>query len=253
MKPGERLFETQGALFAVACSANPHARNRERTLLTGLLGAQPGERVLDVPAGIGYLADGFSSISGEGPRVICVEPVGSLAIAIDRRHSILSAGLDSLPFADNSVDRVGSLSGLIRLYERTDLLREVFRVLRPGGRFVAADVQANTPPAAFIERGVRRYSSIVPARSFPHTGELSVELTDAGFVHVREQHLACPWCFEDARSMGAFCRTLFAMGQADIQDVINELRATLPVFSHRIGLFLGWSQVYAVGEKPAEQ
>ncbi|MCB1875096.1 MAG: methyltransferase domain-containing protein [Chromatiales bacterium] len=245
-------FAGGSALFRLACDANPLARNRERVLMTGLLDTQPGDNVLDVPAGIGYLADGFVRFSDQGPQVVCVEPISSLAAAIDRRHFVLNAGLDSLPFPDSSMDRVGSLSGLIRLPERTDLFREVYRVLRPGGRFVIAEVQEDTPPANFIDQVVRRYSCFAPNGKFPRSGELSTELSDLGFVHVREQHLACPWCFPDAQAMGNFCHSLFGMVDTDVQGVLRELRACLPVFSHRLGLFLGWSQVYAVGEKPLQ-
>ncbi len=109
--------------------------------LIGEARLEPGQRVLDVGCGTGSLAVRIRS-QLPGVEVIGLDP-DPKALAIARRKAA-RAGVevrfeegygDALPFADACFDRVTSSLMLhhLELATRNAMLREVLRVLRPGG------------------------------------------------------------------------------------------------------------------------
>jgi SAM-dependent methyltransferase len=102
---------------------------------------RPGHRVLDVACGTGILAreaarrlDGEGSVEGldASPGMLAV--AGRLAPAIGYREGVA----ESLPYEDGSFDAVVSQFGLMFFKDRTGALREMMRVMAPGGSLAIA-------------------------------------------------------------------------------------------------------------------
>jgi arsenite methyltransferase len=104
-----------------------------------------GDTVLDVGTGTGLIAFGALEMVGENGTVIfsdissdCLDYCRSFAeeAGISNRCQFVHAPIEDLSaFADSSVDVVTSRSVLIYTSEKQRAFNEVFRVLRPGGRF----------------------------------------------------------------------------------------------------------------------
>lgn len=115
-----------------------------------------GERVLDVACGTGALARAAAKRVAPGGQVIGLDPSdGMLAVAARRAPQIewRKGVAESLPFPDGSMEAVVSQFGLMFFSDRVGALREMLRVLRPGGRLaVAVWAALETCPAyvAFI-------------------------------------------------------------------------------------------------------
>jgi 2-polyprenyl-3-methyl-5-hydroxy-6-metoxy-1,4-benzoquinol methylase len=98
------------------------------------------KKILDVGAGQGGLV---LELLERGADAYGVEPGEEFASVARRRlqmegHDptrIIIKGGDALPFADGFFDYVISLQVLEHVHNPADVLREVFRVLRPGGQF----------------------------------------------------------------------------------------------------------------------
>jgi SAM-dependent methyltransferase len=102
---------------------------------------EPGQKVLDVACGTGVLAR---------RAIECVQPGGAVT-GLDRNDGMLavarrkapgitwqSGRAESLPFGDGVFDRVVSQFGLMFFDDQVKALREMWRVLRRGGRLTVA-------------------------------------------------------------------------------------------------------------------
>lgn len=104
-------------------------------------GIRPGHRVLDVACGTGALTREVARTVGAAGSVIGLDPdPGMLTIArrVSPGISWQRGAAESLPFPDESFDTVVSQFGMMFFPDRAGALREMWRVLRPGGRLVVA-------------------------------------------------------------------------------------------------------------------
>jgi SAM-dependent methyltransferase len=114
----------------------------QRRATREILALEPGEHVLDVGSGPGFLADEMAREVGAGGRVVGVDPSESM-LALARRQTaaaeFLPGGALELPFADDSFDVVVSTQVLEYVEDVATALAEARRVLRPGGRVLVVD------------------------------------------------------------------------------------------------------------------
>jgi demethylmenaquinone methyltransferase/2-methoxy-6-polyprenyl-1,4-benzoquinol methylase len=108
-----------------------------------MAGVRRGQRVLDLAAGTGDLAERFSEIVGRDGEVVMSDI--NEAMLSQGRARLVDAGrvgnldyaianAEALPFADNSFDCVTIGFGLRNVTHKQFALNEMFRVLRAGGR-----------------------------------------------------------------------------------------------------------------------
>jgi len=123
----------------------PRHRLRESLLLRLLLSARPGRALLNAGAGQGTFSQ---LLEARGFEVTSVDPSPEAVVLLRARvrGPVLAASAHELPFEDASFD--GAVLGEVLEHIEDDLaaLREVARVVRPGG-VIAASVPAN--PAWF--------------------------------------------------------------------------------------------------------
>lgn len=118
-------------------------------------GVRPGERVVDLGCGRG---------AELGRAAACYGPTG-LGVGVDRTPAMLVAAsrtivpdgprwfvrgdLERLPLASASCDVVLSSCAINHARDKLAVYREIARILRPGGRFVVADIVAEQelPPS----------------------------------------------------------------------------------------------------------
>jgi ubiquinone/menaquinone biosynthesis C-methylase UbiE len=119
----------------------------QRRMSRAALGLRPGERVLDIGSGPGFLVAEMAAEVGSGGRVDGVDPSESmLAIARRRETSAGAAPIElsvgdalSLPFGEGSFDAAVSTQVLEYVDDVGAALAEARRVLRPGGRLLILD------------------------------------------------------------------------------------------------------------------
>lgn len=103
-----------------------------------------GGRILDIACGTGY---GISIMSGSADFVvgidIDIEAVRTAAAETGENSAVMIANGLGLPFADGTFDVITSFETLEHLHRRRDFLRELGRVVRPGGRLLLSTPNAN--------------------------------------------------------------------------------------------------------------
>jgi len=168
----------------------------------GLLGDVAGRRVLELGCGA---AAGSRWLAGQGARAVALDlSAGMLRQAVagaDRtgvRVPLVQADALTLPFVDAAFDTVWTAFGAVPFVaDSAAVMREVHRVLRPGGRWVFAV----THPMRWIflddpgERGLVAVHSYFDRRPY-------VETDDDGTPSYVEQH----------RTLGDRIRELVAAG-----------------------------------------
>jgi demethylmenaquinone methyltransferase/2-methoxy-6-polyprenyl-1,4-benzoquinol methylase len=131
----------------------------------------PGERVLDVASGSGDLAHAFARRVGPSGQVWLTD-INARMLARGRDR-LLDAGClapavqcdaERLPFADASFDCVSVGFGLRNMTHKDVALREMARVLKPGGRLLVLEFSKVWKP---LERAYDLYSF----RLLPWLGE----------------------------------------------------------------------------------
>ena len=147
--------------------------------------ATPGARLLDVGCGTGhhlarYRRQGYEVVGVDGSAEMLAR-----ARAANPDIPLQEADLQALPFADATFDVVISIEVLRYLPESAPALREMARVLRPGGILVATAAPLLNLNGYWI---VNRLVEALPIRGFTRlkqffvtSGGLRSRLRDAGF------------------------------------------------------------------------
>jgi SAM-dependent methyltransferase len=186
----------QAALPAEAVNASLGCGNP-----TALIDLKTGQTVLDLGSGGGI--DVLLSARRVGPTgkaygLDMTDEMLALARANQARAGIpnvefLKGEIESIPLPDASVDVVISNCVINLSTDKDRVLREAFRVLKPGGQFAVSDVVVRKPVPDAVRRNVELWVGCVAgALDERHYRD---KLTRAGFTDVSIE----PWRVYDVR------------------------------------------------------
>ena len=106
---------------------------------------QPNTKLIDVASGTGDIANLFlARLNGKG-EVVCVEPNKEMLeegkIKLKKNNSIkwINSSAENLPVKDNTFDYYSISYGIRNVSNINMVLKEAFRVLKPGGRFLCLE------------------------------------------------------------------------------------------------------------------
>ena len=180
---------------------------RWRKIVVEAVGAEPGQRVLDLAAGTGTSSEPYADAGID--VVACDFSLGMLKVGKRRRPDIdfVAGDATDLPFADNSFDATTISFGLRNVNDPRKALAEMLRVTRPGGRLVVAEFSQptvalwRTTYTEYLMRALpaiaRKVSSNPDAyvylaesiRAWPNQDELAAWIGGSGWQDVEYRNL----------------------------------------------------------------
>jgi arsenite methyltransferase len=172
---------------------------------TALAHLNPGETVLDLGSGGGI--DVLLSARRVGPTgkaygLDMTDDMLALARENQRRAGVenvefLKGEIEHIPLPDNSVDVIISNCVINLSGDKGQVLREAFRVLKPGGRFAVSDVVVRGEVPLEIRRNMELWVGCVAGAM--QDSEYIDKLTKAGFAAIEIEPTRI-YDIEDARA-----------------------------------------------------
>jgi arsenite methyltransferase len=186
---------------------------------TALAELKVGETVLDLGSGGGI--DVLLSAKRVGPlgKAYGLDMTDDMLVLAEenKRNSgltnveFLKGEIENIPLPDNSVDVIISNCVINLSGDKNRVLKEAFRVLKPGGRFAVSDVMVRGEVPALIKKNMELWVGCIAGALADH--EYVAKLARAGFDNI-DIEVTRTYSAEDARG--------FLVGEGLDADTLSE-------------------------------
>jgi len=171
---------------------------------TALIELKPGETVLDLGSGGGIdvlLSAKRVGSTGKAYGLDMTDDMLALARENQRQAGVdnvefLKGEIENIPLADGSVDVVISNCVINLSADKKRVLREAFRVLKPGGRFAVSDVVVRGEVHEQVRKSMLLWVGCIAGAL--EEREYAANLADAGFTGISIEPTRV-YSIEDAR------------------------------------------------------
>ena len=234
----KKAFDQRGKHYHQAMLDCPAARSQEFHALFAKVNLKPGELILDIPSGGGYLEKMLGRIHAEDKIEIHSVEFSSGFVA---NIHLLEEDLES-PVSLKLYDRIICLAASHHINDFGSFLQVLRARAKLGAVVHVADVVPGSNLSHFLDEFINRHTS---------TGHKGIYRDLQSFlwpqflcpIHIEVRQY--PWCFDNEDQMISFCRTLFGLNPELSGDLLKEaLRNYVGFSASRLGIKLHWELQY---------
>jgi len=244
-------------------------------LMLDMAQVKEGYRVLDIAAGAGEQSITAAERVGPNGYVLATDlapKILEFALELASEKGLNNIEIkemdgENMTLPDNSFDTVISRVGLIFFPDQQKSLKEMLRVLKPGG-FVAAIVYSSVDKNKFFSTPVsviRRRAQLPPPLkgqpgpfSLGDEGVLDAAFKQAGFINVESKFVDAPVLMSDAKecvrfeyeSFAALHQMLGGLSEEEKAAAWQEIEDELSKFQNSDGFSGPCELVVGIGQKP---
>ncbi|WP_394175606.1 class I SAM-dependent methyltransferase [Thalassotalea litorea] len=242
------IFEQRGQQYQQAMNRFPHARDDEFNHLLKQLPTRANQKVADLPAGGGYLNDYLGQDNIQYTAVESSQIFFNFCPETENRGRILCP-LNQISLEDQSQDSFYSLAGLHHTFDRLPIYKEIFRILKPGGKGVIADVFQECSTSKFLNEFVHRFNSLGHQGMFLNSRDFTaIEAAGLDIVaHSKEQY---HWRFQSLEDMAIYCQLLFGLDLANLDEIIHGIGTYLGYQIKNGEVLMNWSLLFITVKRP---
>ena len=209
----DKVFNTVADKYDLMNDLTSLGIHREwKNSLINWLSPQKNQNLADIAGGTGDIAKKFLRAGGKSAFVIDINKemikTGKFKNRSEKSLKWVLASAEKIPLDDNAFERATMGFGLRNITNRVQALKEVYRILKPGGRFICLEFSHvenelfkklydlwsfNLMPSIGekITGDKNAYIYLVESiRQFPTQPEVSEMLSEAGFSRIRYRNLS---------------------------------------------------------------
>ena len=245
----DAVFDLRATLYGLAMEMAPDSRKGDLVSMHDLIKPQPGETAVDVAAGTGFLTRSLAEWT-DGETFAIDPSAGQLDILKKDCPDVITITTfpenDEMLIAipENSVDIATSFGGIHHNKHQAELFANIARMLKPGGRFVAADVRKDTSLSDHFDDVVDKkcltHHDMGEWLSEEGLAELCADLP-LEIVHTEMKQLT--WDFNSKEEMAVFFKGLHAYDLPE-NEVIADLENTLGFKEEDGKIKLNWPMLF---------
>lgn len=241
--PGED-FNVRGDLYRLALELAPEARERELELIFTALKPQQGEIGMELAAGNGFLTRHL--VAKTEATLFAVDPSREQLKDITRWDPKI-VPLCEIPEGKRIVELiepsclsfVTSVGGVHHIEDHEALFRNVAQLLAPGGRFVVADVCAETNLSRHFDRVVANKCITGHFANWLDSEKVKNYASIVGLEVFECKQTTPYWRFDDLSQMALFFKALHAY-DLPLEDIERDVRTELNVTCGVDGVRVEW-------------
>lgn len=232
----DEIFKIRGAAYNLAMKRYPLARMKDFIIPLSFASLSKFSTYCDIPSGGGYLR----SLVDESIHIISIEPSISFNHKASGDDFLIKASMsDNIPIRTSSVDGVISIAGLHHLEDKSKVINEFSRIIKPKGELIIMDISVDCIAAAWLNDFVNKYNSMGHEGIFLNDDFVDLVMGNGFCIDVAKK-FRYHWEFSSVKDMTAFCKLLFGLDLASDEDVEMAILEYLGYDKLENGFGMNW-------------
>jgi len=176
MRKSRRMHSTEADELEKSYKLPEIVQQRKQTLKK--LSVKPGEKILDIGCGVGFLSFEIALLTGESGKVFGIDKNSDMILHSNKRCEKLGntefsiANADDLPFTEKFFDAVCCTQVLLYVNDVEKVLSGIKRILKPAGRIIIVEtdwrgVVINSGYDSITRKIFSSWDATVPSPNLP--------------------------------------------------------------------------------------